>query len=95
MPFFFVPILAFYKKHRQFPGESGLNLLSPTPNILNDNSDSKESAMCPECGNDVEQEGLELGELIVCDECGSELEVIGTEPLRLELAPEEDEDWGE
>ena len=51
--------------------------------------------MCPECGNDVEQEGLELGELIVCDECGSELEVIGTEPLRLERAPEEDEDWGE
>ncbi len=51
--------------------------------------------MCPECGNDVEQEGLELGELIVCGECGGELEVIGTEPLRLELAPEEDEDWGE
>ncbi len=51
--------------------------------------------MCPECGNSVEQEGLERGELIVCDECGSELEVVETDPLRLELAPEEDEDWGE
>lgn len=51
--------------------------------------------MCPECSADIENEGYELGELIVCDECGSELEVIGTEPLKLERAPEEDEDWGE
>jgi alpha-aminoadipate carrier protein LysW len=51
--------------------------------------------MCPECSAEVEREGLELGELIVCSECGSELEVVGIEPLRLELAPEEDEDWGE
>lgn len=51
--------------------------------------------MCPECSAEVEDSGLELGELIVCNECGSELEVVGIEPLRLELAPEEDEDWGE
>ncbi len=37
---------------------------------------------------------LELGELVVSDE-GAELEVTGLDPLRFELAPEEDEDWGE
>ncbi|MBS3966652.1 MAG: lysine biosynthesis protein LysW [Truepera sp.] len=51
--------------------------------------------MCPECGLEVDGYGLELGELVICDECGSELEVVGLEPLQLELAPEEDEDWGE
>lgn len=51
--------------------------------------------MCPECGADIDQNNLELGEIVVCDDCGSELEVIGVNPLKLELAPEEDEDWGE
>lgn len=37
---------------------------------------------------------LELGELLVSDE-GTELEVVSLEPLRLEPAPEEAEDWGE
>jgi len=52
-------------------------------------------APCPECGNDIENSNYELGELIVCDDCGSELEVVGVEPLKLEPAPMEDEDWGE
>ncbi len=51
--------------------------------------------MCPECGAEIIENNLELGELIVCEECGSELEVVGLSPLKLELAPEEDEDWGE
>ncbi len=52
-------------------------------------------ATCPDCSAVLETEGLELGELIVCDDCGSEIEVVGLEPLVLELAPEEEEDWGE
>lgn len=52
-------------------------------------------ARCPECSAELETEGLELGELIICDDCGSEIEVVGLEPLVLELAPEEEEDWGE
>ena len=52
-------------------------------------------APCPECANEIENNNFELGELIVCDDCGSELEVIGVEPLALEPAPMEDEDWGE
>jgi alpha-aminoadipate/glutamate carrier protein LysW len=51
--------------------------------------------MCPECSAEIEDQGFELGEIIVCDECGSELEVVGVDPLRLEHAPEEEEDWGE
>lgn len=43
---------------------------------------------------DVDVEQLELGELIISDE-GVELEVVALDPLRLEPAPIEDEDWGE
>lgn len=43
---------------------------------------------------EVDSADLRLGELLVTDE-GAELEVVGLEPLRFELAPEEDEDWGE
>lgn len=51
---------------------------------------------CPECeapialGKDVIK-----GELIVCPDCGAELEVISVDPPEVDLAPEEEEDWGE
>ena len=54
------------------------------------------TAPCPECeapvtlGDDVIK-----GELVVCPDCGAELEVISVDPLELDLAPEEEEDWGE
>jgi alpha-aminoadipate carrier protein LysW len=35
------------------------------------------------------------GEIVQCPDCGVELEVMSLQPLRLELAPEEEEDWGE
>jgi alpha-aminoadipate carrier protein LysW len=53
-------------------------------------------AECPECaaeielGNDVME-----GEIVNCPDCGVELEVVSVAPLTLELAPEEEEDWGE
>ncbi|MDR9391012.1 MAG: lysine biosynthesis protein LysW [Trueperaceae bacterium] len=43
---------------------------------------------------DVDPATLELGELLVSDD-GVELEVVALDPLRLEPAPEEAEDWGE
>ncbi len=43
---------------------------------------------------DLDPSILELGELLVSDD-GVELEVVSLEPLRLEPAPEEAEDWGE
>ncbi|MDQ7052643.1 MAG: lysine biosynthesis protein LysW [candidate division KSB1 bacterium] len=35
------------------------------------------------------------GELLECAECGTELEVMSTEPIQLQEAPQEEEDWGE
>ncbi len=52
-------------------------------------------AECPECAAQVSITGAVLGEIIRCQECGSELEVISLEPPILNLAPSEEEDWGE
>lgn len=57
---------------------------------------SAPTAECPECAARV---GLPAdvvaGEIVQCPECALELEVVSLEPLQLEPAPEEEEDWGE
>ena len=51
---------------------------------------------CPECAAELELAAdIEVGEIIVCPECAVELEVMGVDPIVLDLAPEEEEDWGE
>lgn len=50
---------------------------------------------CPECDANIHLSEVEKGELVECSECGLELEVTGINPLQLEKAPEEQEDWGE
>jgi alpha-aminoadipate carrier protein LysW len=51
---------------------------------------------CPECEAQVQLEaGTEVGEILVCSDCGVDLEVIALEPARVQLAPREEEDWGE
>jgi len=51
---------------------------------------------CPECAAEIELEiGTELNEIIVCPDCGVDLEVISLDPTAVELAPMEEEDWGE
>ena len=50
---------------------------------------------CPECGADLDLDSVEAGEIVQCPECGVELEVVSTDPLTLDLAPSEEEDWGE
>jgi alpha-aminoadipate carrier protein LysW len=51
---------------------------------------------CPECNADVAVPGgTEVNEILPCADCGAELEVTSLEPLKLELAPEVEEDWGE
>ena len=54
------------------------------------------NANCPECEAEIEvaDDAIE-GEIIDCPECGVELEVITVDPLTLQVAPEEEEDWGE
>lgn len=51
---------------------------------------------CVECGATMGiPQGTMTGEILVCEDCGTELEVISLNPLKLDLAPTEMEDWGE
>jgi alpha-aminoadipate carrier protein LysW len=54
--------------------------------------------LCPECDTklDVDEEGVDEGEMISCPECGTDFEVVTTNPLELKAVEagyvEEDED---
>jgi alpha-aminoadipate carrier protein LysW len=52
-------------------------------------------AHCSECDAEISLENVVEGEIIVCSDCGVDLEVISLNPPTLELAPMEEEDWGE
>lgn len=52
-------------------------------------------AHCPECDAEIELIDVVQGEIVVCPDCGVDLEVLSLEPVTLELAPMEAEDWGE
>ena len=53
-------------------------------------------AACPECDAPVRFDRPPLvAEGLRCSDCSGELEVISLDPVRLELAPEVEEDWGE
>lgn len=51
---------------------------------------------CPECDATISFDRSPLnGQIAQCTDCGAELEVVNADPIRLELAPEVEEDWGE
>lgn len=52
-------------------------------------------AECPECAAAVALDSTVVGEILRCPDCGADLEVISLDPPVLELAPTEEEDWGE
>ena len=52
-------------------------------------------AECPECAGQIELADVVEGEIVQCGDCGAELEVVSLDPVTLELAPEDDEEWGE
>lgn len=56
---------------------------------------AKVTANCPECDAEIELEDVVQGEIVVCPDCGVDLEVTKLNPIKLELAPMEEEDWGE
>lgn len=58
-------------------------------------SNTQVTATCPECEAQITLQDVEKGEIIQCPDCSAELEVVNTDPVELELAPEEEEDWGE
>ncbi len=51
--------------------------------------------LCPECEGPITLRDPLQGEIVPCASCGADLEVVSLSPLTLELAPEEQEDWGE
>ena len=54
------------------------------------------TANCCECDAAVSlDDGTIKGEILQCADCGVELEVVAVDPVKLELAPQEEEDWGE
>ena len=56
---------------------------------------SNPNTLCPECEAELDVSDVVQGEILVCPDCGVELEIIQLEPLQLDLAPMEVEDWGE
>jgi alpha-aminoadipate carrier protein LysW len=54
------------------------------------------TTLCIECEGDVFLDaGTEENEIVVCPDCGVDLEVLSVNPLSLDVAPMEEEDWGE
>lgn len=54
------------------------------------------TVLCPECEAEVTlADNTEVGEILVCPDCGVDLEVTSLNPALVELAPMEQEDWGE
>lgn len=63
---------------------------------ISHDSTANVSAECPECAGTVSFTGKTMkGEIVTCPDCGAELEVTGVNPITLDLAPKEEEDWGE
>ena len=51
---------------------------------------------CTECDAEITLDATsEVGEIIVCPDCGVDLEIISLNPARVDVAPMEQEDWGE
>lgn len=57
---------------------------------------AQRSIECPECAATVTltRDPL-IGEIVRCGDCAVELEITCTNPLRVEVAPQVEEDWGE
>jgi alpha-aminoadipate carrier protein LysW len=50
---------------------------------------------CPECEATLNLKEVVQGEIVQCPDCGADLAVTAVDPVVLELAPMEEEDWGE
>ena len=51
---------------------------------------------CPECSAEITlDDNTVAGEIIVCPDCGVDLEVKSLNPAVVDVAPMEQEDWGE
>ena len=49
---------------------------------------------CPECEAEIHvDEDVDKGEIIHCEECEARLEVVGLDPIELDLAVDEEDDY--
>ena len=54
------------------------------------------SAECPDCGEQISMRSpIVLGQRVTCPHCDAELEVVETDPVELDWAYDEDEEWDE
>jgi len=59
-------------------------------------NNKKIETKCLECQAQISLDvTTQAGEVITCPECSTDLEVIQVKPLKLILAPEVQEDWGQ
>ncbi len=73
-----------------------MSLSSPTSSVPPSPVAAAVTSECPECAGRVRFDRSPLnGQVARCGDCGVELEVTSINPLRLEVAPEVQEDWGE
>jgi alpha-aminoadipate carrier protein LysW len=74
-----------------------LNLAHQEDSDITDKRRTKMNTItCPECGAETNLEAsVEVGEILVCPECGVDLEITALNPAVVQLAPMEQEDWGE
>ncbi|HVA96246.1 MAG TPA: lysine biosynthesis protein LysW [Candidatus Acidoferrales bacterium] len=57
---------------------------------------NKQQTHCPDCHAEIELAAdAQKGEVISCPDCSLDLEITGTNPFKIEKAPEAQEDWGE
>ncbi|MCH7759340.1 lysine biosynthesis protein LysW [Patescibacteria group bacterium] len=57
---------------------------------------NRQQVSCPECdASIILSSNLDQGEILTCSDCSVELEVREINPVKLEMAPAEEEDWGE
>jgi alpha-aminoadipate carrier protein LysW len=51
-------------------------------------------ATCPECEAEIHvDEDVDKGEIITCLECDAELEVVGLDPIELDFALQDEDDY--
>ena len=66
-----------------------------TDEAVNDSNSNRRTGISPITGATVElPDDVEVGELIDDPESGDELEVVSLDPVKLQPAPQEEEDWG-
>ena len=57
---------------------------------------NKGSNKCLECMAEIKiEKDAQKGEVVSCPECSTDLEITSIKPLKLALAPEVQEDWGQ